>query len=302
MAGFGNSDDYMKGEIIFIAGEGRSGSTLFDIVLGAQENAFSCGELQNFTKKGLVNEEFCSCGQRVPQCSFWSEVSARWSRERTLSLEEYNLAWLRYFGSYKRVFGLLKNAILPSKQFSDLVNDTEKLYDAIFALRGNDLYLIDSSKLPLRILLLKKMKYKVRVMHTVRQLHGVILSRSKSFNKNPKKGIEHDIHPVKPVKTMISWSLSNMLTILFSIGLNRNKVRYEELIESPYLIIEKQFPHLDSQYKKVLQSRGPFRPLHVVAGNRLRMQETIYVEQNGSSNQNAAQSAFIVKVLNSIFY
>src|SRR5579872_5725970 len=64
--------------VIYIAGDGRSGSTLLDRLIGACDGAFSCGELANLLNAVQSGEELCACGERAPACRFWAEVMRRW--------------------------------------------------------------------------------------------------------------------------------------------------------------------------------------------------------------------------------
>ena len=62
-------------QIIYIAGFERSGSTILDIMVGNMNNHFSVGELSFYPVNGIVDNEFCSCGERVLDCSFWKRVT-----------------------------------------------------------------------------------------------------------------------------------------------------------------------------------------------------------------------------------
>jgi Sulfotransferase family len=61
-------------KVLFIAGVGRSGSTLIDQVLGEVEGFCSLGELHTLWMRGLIEGDSCGCGVRVPDCPFWNDV------------------------------------------------------------------------------------------------------------------------------------------------------------------------------------------------------------------------------------
>jgi hypothetical protein len=68
-------------KIVYIAGWGRSGSTLLDQILGQIDGWFSCGELN------LIWWDLgCGCGTRVFECDFWRPI-LREVRERHADLE-----------------------------------------------------------------------------------------------------------------------------------------------------------------------------------------------------------------------
>ena len=57
----------MVNKIIYIAGYGRSGSTLLARILGSHENIFTVGELINFLNLVNIDDSICSCGIRDPK-------------------------------------------------------------------------------------------------------------------------------------------------------------------------------------------------------------------------------------------
>ena len=63
--------------VLYVAGSGRSGSTILDRILGQLDGFFSVGELANIWERGLVAGRRCGCGVPVPQCPLWTAVLAR---------------------------------------------------------------------------------------------------------------------------------------------------------------------------------------------------------------------------------
>ena len=61
-------------KVIFVAGAGRSGSTLLDRMLGSVPRVASVGELRHIWKLGLAEDEFCGCGEPFSACPFWARV------------------------------------------------------------------------------------------------------------------------------------------------------------------------------------------------------------------------------------
>ena len=60
--------------VLFIAGFGRSGSTLLDRLLGSTPGVHSGGELAAIWTHGLVDDRLCSCGAPFSGCPFWRAV------------------------------------------------------------------------------------------------------------------------------------------------------------------------------------------------------------------------------------
>jgi hypothetical protein len=62
--------------VVYVAGYGRSGSTVLDVLLGSAEGAIGAGEVCLLARAGLSPVP-CSCGQDAVGCPLWSEVLAR---------------------------------------------------------------------------------------------------------------------------------------------------------------------------------------------------------------------------------
>ena len=84
-----------KLNIIYIGGNGHSGSTLLDIIIGNDKKCFSAGELINVTRKGIL-EEYCSCKEKVQNCEVWCDVLRRWDKKRSISREEYEKLRMKF--------------------------------------------------------------------------------------------------------------------------------------------------------------------------------------------------------------
>ena len=128
-------------KVYYIAGAGRSGSTMLDAVLGNCDDFFSCGELINFTVNGLEKLEYCSCGVKVPNCEFWSKVAELWDTQKILTLDQYNMLLKKYLGSSKRIHKLFFRFLFPNDEFKFFINDTKLIYESIHQV-SNSKYLI----------------------------------------------------------------------------------------------------------------------------------------------------------------
>ena len=55
--------------IIYVLSQGRSGSTVLDLILGNYKNNVSLGELHNLYWD-IHEDNICSCGNKILNCSF----------------------------------------------------------------------------------------------------------------------------------------------------------------------------------------------------------------------------------------
>lgn len=63
--------------VVYIAGVGRSGSTLVGSVLGLDADHVFVGELRGAWREGLAQNQPCGCGRPFRDCPFWTEVFRR---------------------------------------------------------------------------------------------------------------------------------------------------------------------------------------------------------------------------------
>ena len=134
----------MNNKIIYIAGAGRSGSTLVDITLGSIENHWSLGELFFFVENGLMLGEYCSCGKKVQECDFWRRVTTSWNKVRKLTDEEFISIQADLLRN-KGIFHNLRFNFFPKNEHSNYQNDLMALYNILFEVTKAQV-LIDSSK------------------------------------------------------------------------------------------------------------------------------------------------------------
>lgn len=289
-------------EIVYIAGAGKSGSTMLDTILGTLDKSFSGGELVFYTSKGLINHEYCACGATVPNCEIWGEVAKEWEGKRKLSLEEFDRLNL-HFHYTKNIHKLVYQYFFPSKKFEDYIHDTKILFDIIFDKTGKN-FIVDSSKLPARILILRKIGYRIRVIYLKRRFTSVLNSNRKSLKKNLKAGLEHDIIPRSFLSVLKEWLSYHILINLFSIGNKKVNIKYESIIYDLKNEINKVRKTKEKD-EVLLDNRGPFYPRHLVAGNKIRMDESFHVDQKPRElnfpNLNKSQKR-ASKIIDALFY
>ncbi|MEZ4887175.1 MAG: sulfotransferase domain-containing protein [Chitinophagales bacterium] len=63
-----------KIDLIYILGVSYSGSTLLSYLIGSSKQVCNLGELKQIKEKREKNpNRLCTCGQEIPNCSFWSK-------------------------------------------------------------------------------------------------------------------------------------------------------------------------------------------------------------------------------------
>ena len=254
--------------VLYIAGNGHSGSTLLDIIIGSSPEIFSAGELGYITRDTIFDEK-CSCGEKIAQCDLWVPVIKKWQTKTSISLSDYKkLRWK--FERNMASFRVLKNSFLPSKSFIQYCEATLALFEAIQEETGKDI-IVDSTKLPQRIPVLKKI-VDLKVVHICRDAKGVLNSAKKSAKKDINAGIETDIPTRRTTKTLAEWTFVNMSTYLFTRGVPTYKVKYKRYL--------KDLKTLEAIDDSILINKSHFSTPHMLAGNILRLKKDIEINPN----------------------
>ena len=183
-------------KIIYIAGNGHSGSTLLDIILGSNKNIFSAGELTFITRDSIF-DEYCSCRQMIRDCRIWTEILKIWNEKREISYHRYKML-NRNFEGNRKTLNLLFHRLFSTTAYKDYSKATLDLFKAIHQATGASI-IIDSSKTNSRIPILNSVA-EIRVLHICRDFTGVLNSSKKSSKKNIAAGIEKDNPPRKTLQ------------------------------------------------------------------------------------------------------
>ncbi len=222
--------------VLYIAGAGRSGSTLLDRMLGTL-GATSTGELNRFWRHGVLLDHGCTCGVAFSECDYWREVvglalghDARATARRAIALQE-SVGRSRDF---IRLHGWFSSASFRSavEEYRSLLG---RLYLALAQVSGNDV-LIDSSKIPTEALLLAGIpELDVRVIHLVRDPRACVYSWRR-HRVDPGHGGTQGKQSIQ--RTVAFWNTRNLLAGWLSHRLPYVRVTYEELTANPVLTLQ----------------------------------------------------------------
>jgi hypothetical protein len=225
--------------IIFIAGGGHSGSTLFDLIIGSSSNVFGLGEVSFFNsynrnsedpKLYSINTKKCSCGREFKDCWFWNRVKKYAGKELDIPrnytfIETVKASW---------------NIICPvsSLRFNLSNHDDEKLFKAVSKVRDENQektdFLVDSSKDPRRLLKLESLlsNEKLKVIFLVRDIRGYVNSYS-----NPKKWRVKDagLQPQNFLRVAFRWLAVNLsLKVFLALhDIDSINVVYDQFCQNP---------------------------------------------------------------------
>jgi hypothetical protein len=265
-------------KLIYVAGYGRSGTTLLDIALGEHPAIMGAGEVTTLARHVWDQGEYCACGARVRDCAWWQPIVARWMQgEGDGFLHGYRQAQIRTeglmgWGRLLRPFARIG--------WRDHARRTVKLLRGMAQVSGRPI-LVDSSKLPGRAMALAAMPgIDLHVVHVVRDGRGVAWSLMKGHRRSVEDGVQRELRPKPLLYTALRWSMVNVAAELLArrVGPGRSiRVRYEDFVADPrgeigrIVALVGEAPHL------LATQLAPFEPQHQVAGSRHRMQKSLTI-------------------------
>lgn len=166
--------------VIFLAGSGRSGSTLVERMLGEMPSFVNVGELIDLFRRVIEGDELCGCGERFSRCEFWDAVGERafdgWKPALVQDIAQLQAAVARQ--------RFIPHHLSPrqGRRFRNSVVQYREayasLYRAIAETAGVDT-VVDASKLPAQAMALAGEQIDLRVVSVVRDIRGVAWSMSK---------------------------------------------------------------------------------------------------------------------------
>jgi hypothetical protein len=260
--------------VVFIAGIGRSGSTLLDRMLGQATGWFSVGEVVHLWTRGLMANERCACGVIFRDCPVWSEIGKHafggWEQVDPMAINHMRLAVER-----DRHIPLLLYPRLRPGFLEDVMTYTElisRVYEAARVVTGASV-IVDSSKhVPAALALRLNPGLDLRVVHLVRDSRGVAYSWSKAVSRPATSG-ETLMTRWSPVETSLRYLAYN--TLLSRIFADEAlQVRYEDLVANPRAIAGSiiEWLGLGPDGLESIKANGSvaFGTSHGISGNPMR--------------------------------
>jgi|GEM_PF-895434 len=252
--------------LIYLLGAGRSGTTALATLLGGLSDVTTLGEMHQFYDH-IRDGKTCSCGNTLLKCVFWTKVIANLPSEIKDNPEvcQHLSDRFEYHSSIpKHVVGG------HNKEQLKLYNRNQSLILKASQTIGNTKYVLDSAKYLGRFLSLKKNNdITLKGIYMTRDVRGVINSFSKKVqsSRSPLSTILY-YYAVNSVSQWIYWL--NRKSIL--------KIRYEDLINKPELVIEKLCLFLEINSSVLLEkfsNNEDFEIGHIIGGNRIKKNKTI---------------------------
>jgi len=263
-----------KVKVIYIVGEGRSGSTLFERILGQHDKIFAAGELIHIWERGFIDNQLCSCGEPFNKCKVWKNIITRFIKKYKKGIEPNSVIEALLKTSRMRHYLIKKNF---DNKYAKFINEIyTHLYEAIIESTGSE-FVIDASKHPVFAYILTRNKnLDLYIIHLVRDSRGVAYSWTRRKIRPEIISRKEYMPRYSVFKSSLSWMIVNKIALDLK---NRNNVkylliRYEDLILKPQETLAKvcNFLKLDPDFKQLFIKRNIIHLMenHTVAGNPIR--------------------------------
>ncbi len=255
-------------KLIYVIGDGRSGSTIFSILMGNHPDIESVGELyrwiefNGYPKKGNTKAE---------DHIFWENVRAQYiknSENTDFALLAEGRDEIENYAQFLKVY-FKKSHPQRTRLYQDYL---EKLFGAVCRVSGKPVIMDASRNMGRAALIADLFPQQVWMIHLVRDPRGVVLSYK-------KKNIEQDYKP--PYKAALHNTLKNIFALMVGTQMPPERfitIRYEDVVEKPAATLEQLGSFLEMDFQPLIaqiQNGTPLNVPHILDGNRIRNVETI---------------------------
>jgi len=233
-----------KIKVLYIAGWGRSGSTIIDNILGEIDGFFSGGEIHYLWERGLIEGRKCGCGRGLSECPVWSRVLERLEiNEIAASASPAQVVrWQRESVRVRHAFGLLRMTPERARRKESLDLYTRLLgatYAAIAEVTGARV-IVDSSKRPSDVAALHLVPgVSPYAVHLVRDPRAVAYSWHRR-KAHLDRSAPTEMRRHGTAASTLSWSLWNAAIEMLrrSDHVESKRLRYEDFVVDPRRAIQ----------------------------------------------------------------
>ena len=263
-------------KVLFIAGLGRSGSTLLDTLLGQIDGFFSTGELRFIWDRGFGQNQLCGCGKPFKECDFWIKVvneafggfqNVDHKRLESLSdaAEQRASKWVSFSAE----------SVLQAP-YEEYFDASRRLYQAIRKVSGCQI-IVDSSKFVTYGFVLATIPgIDLFTVHLVRDSRAVAYSWRRKKVRPEIQGEQHYMGQRRILGSAGRWSSRNILAHKLQRMSKRYAfLRYEDLVTNPKDSLSTLLTDLGIETASLdfLDGfRASLKSGHTVSGNPMRFE------------------------------
>jgi hypothetical protein len=260
--------------VAYIAGAGRSGSTVLAMLLGTLPGFESIGELRHLWRRGVQLNQLCGCGAAFWDCPFWSEVGERafggWDQaphERMLTLQ-------RSVDRFRQLPKLAALSLAPRlrSEVEEYAGVAGVVYRAVAGTSGCHT-VVDSSKSATFALVLRRVPgVRPFLIHLVRDSRAVAYSWTR-LRPMPEVGGAENMATFGPLRSALVWAGNNAALDAINFRGRSARIMYESLVTGDPGVLDRLARALELGSGGASSLAGPTVPIgvqHAVAGNPAR--------------------------------
>ncbi|MDH3658707.1 MAG: sulfotransferase [Alphaproteobacteria bacterium] len=263
----------VKLPLVYLLSTGRSGSTLLDVLLGAQPECWTLGEFQ-LLDIGVGRQLPCGCRDPIGQCDFWEPILERVRRSIRFPLGHFRSG--RHPNGKVVRWSLLPSILtggpLPTQQAAAdayAVSNLRALEEAKEAAEEHQdevAWLIDASKDPYRLLWLQASgHFDIRVIHLIRRPEGFVANMMRSADVRGAAAA---------IKYAGRWLVDNLIGLALVWRMfwpeAVKRVRYEDLASDPERTLGEICSWLGVSFDTDRTKATRYVVNHGIAGNQPR--------------------------------
>ena len=265
-----------KTRVLYVGGEGRSGSTVLSSMLGNVDGYLPVGELRGIWQAVLL-DELCGCGEPFSRCDLWTEIGAHafggWDTIDAQAMRSADAAFLRHRAVPRQT--LRRTTGRRPAALDAHMGVLSTLYRSIGEVTGCRA-IVDSTKDPSYALLLRDVSsVDLKVVHLIRDSRGVAYSWMKTDVARPEyshlESLKDSVmESRRPWRSAVEWTAKNLLFESFW-GTPLIRVNYERLVDDPSGALHNiiAFAEGTSEITDIPHAFEA-RPFHSLGGNRVR--------------------------------
>ena len=289
-------------DLVYICSNGRSGSTLLEMMISRVNSCFTVGEFQVLPIDLIHNTQPCGCGENVNSCEFWTRVLENQSE----SMRTSSIGRFRNFGAGKVLRYVEIIEMFTKLKFS---SDLKQKYceenflifqNVIKEVRYPIQYIVDASKDPYRLKwLTNSNQFNIKVLHIIKKPEAFVYSMTKN-----EKGIVKKY--LLTIRFSLRWVVENL--IIYKVNhryIKKNnylKIKYENFCSENLKSLQTIYKFLGLEIENLSKNLNYFHENHAISGNKIRFENTgIKLDEKWKDGLNLVQKG-IIKLLVSTLY
>lgn len=267
-------------QVVYLAGYGRSGSTILDMLLSCHPAIVSGGEIARATETFFDPDAACTCGETVKACPVWRPVrDAVFDQAAAFGgAEAVQARFMAIEGLHWRGGSHSLGAAQRAEAFELWRHANELALRALLQAKPGARWVVDSSKTArgaaTRPLLLEDvLGADVRILTLRRRARDVLASAARGSNRAMEKGREGTGGSRAALKAYAGWVLANAAAkrLHLAVGEARSTaLTYESLVADPDAAYARLLAWLGLPADPDWQARMATTERHLIGGNRTR--------------------------------